>query len=263
MVTRVFRARNILVVFCLLTLLSCRSGSDAETLRVAVAANMREPLEEIAKQYARSGQSPPELISGSSGKLATQIREGAPYDLLVSADTTYPNTLYRENLISEPPEIYAHGQLILWSPKRGTLTDLKQLQGPDFGPIAIANPRMAPYGRAALEVLEYLDAGIVKKRHLVTGESIAQVNQFIVRGSVEAGFTALSTVGPNRLHEKGRFLLIPQDWYTPIAQSACILTHSGNSGREARSFYDYLFSSEAREILREYGYVVPDPMPVP
>lgn len=255
--------RFLLVSITLIIQIGCRVDHGETTLRVAVAANMREPLEEIAKQYARSGGRPPELISGSSGKLVTQIREGAPFDLLVSADTIYANTLYRENLVSEPPEIYAHGQLILWSLKRDTLADIRQLEDSNFGSIAIANARMAPYGRASMEVLEYLDAGKLMNRQLVTGESISQVNQFIASGSVAAGFTALSTVRSKRLKEKGSFLLIPQGWYTPIAQSACVLTNSGETGREARKFYKYLFSGEAREILEEYGYVVPDLTPVP
>ncbi|SFR31473.1 molybdate transport system substrate-binding protein [Robiginitalea myxolifaciens] len=256
-------AGYMLVLTTLFALLGCRNDQNPQRIRIAVAANMREPLEEIAGKYAAAGGLPPQLISGSSGKLVAQIREGAPYDILVSADTTYPNTLYRERLISKPPKIYAQGQLILWSMNPEIPADLKRLQDPDFGPIAIANPRMAPYGRAALEVLKGLDSGRVNQRELVTGENISQVNQFIASQSVVAGFTALSTVRSPRLSEKGSHILVGQELYTPIAQSACLLENSKEVREEAEKFFAYLFSKDAREILEEYGYVVPDQMPYP
>ncbi len=250
-----------LVLTTFLTFIGCRTDQHTQPLRIAVASNMREPLEEIALKYAAAGGLQPQLISGSSGKLVAQIREGAPYDILVSADTTYPNTLYRERLISNPPEIYARGQLILWSLDPEEPAHLNRLQDHNFGPIAIANPRMAPYGKAALEVLERLDSGRVNQRELVTGENISQVNQFIASKSVVAGFTALSTVRSPKLHEKGSYILVGQELYTPIAQSACLLENSKEVREEAEKFYAYLFSKDARAILREYGYVVPDQTP--
>ncbi|MFM1877442.1 MAG: hypothetical protein RLZZ241_308, partial [Bacteroidota bacterium] len=187
------------------------------------------------------------------GKLAAQIREGAPFDVFVSADMHYPESLSREGLGRGTPKVYAYGSLVLWSADREIDTTFEVLSHPEVRHIALANPQTAPYGNAAIEVLQnlgYLDS--VSNR-LVYGESIAQVNQFMYSGAAELGFTAKASVLSPPMEAKGYWRELPPNLYTPIAQGVLLLNRTQNQS-QAKTFFDYLLSSEATDILKRYGY---------
>ena len=198
-------------------------------------------------------------IIGSSGKFVSQIENGAPFDLFLSADMDYPDALYRGGLTHTAPKIYVYGTLVLW-----TFSDLDLSKGvdvlnqPSVKKVAIANPKTAPYGRQAVNVLKYFKLyGAVSKK-LVYGESIAQVNQFITTGSGDVGFTAKSVVLAPNMKEKGKWVEVDKDAYEPIAQGVIILKYAEQHNLSAaQKFYEFLFSEQAKEIYQKYGYILP------
>ena len=246
-----------LVGFLLLFLLSCRAEKKEDPLRIAVAANVREAMLEITAAFQDQTGFQCEVISSSSGKLAAQIREGAPFDLLVSADRSYPEALQREGLAEEPPRVYALGKLILWSAVAEKSPEIEDLLSPGIRHIAVAQPEIAPYGKATREVLKYYDLEQELESRLIFGESIAQVNQFVSSGAAAYGFTSLSTVRARPFKGQGYWLEIDPRAYSPIEQAVCLLRPDDKPSAGAMEFYTYLFSDSAREILESYGYDLP------
>jgi len=191
----------------------------SDSIRIAAAANMQYALVEINKAFTTKFNIKTELIFSSSGKLTAQIIEGAPYDILLSADLKYPNSIYQKGLSRSKPEIYASGQLVLWSMNED-IQSLQKIAEPSIKHIAIANPKTAPYGKAAIECFQ--NAGILKEIEdkLVFGESISQVNQFILSHSADVGITAKSAVLSNQLQGKGNWIDINNNQYHVIDQAA-------------------------------------------
>ena len=241
----------------LILLVSCRSEKKEEPLRIAVSANAREAMLEITAAFQDQTGFPCEVISSSSGKLAAQIREGAPFDLLVSADRSYPEALEKEGLVAEPPRVYALGKLILWSAVADTSPDIEELLSPHIRHIAVAQPDIAPYGKAALEALRHYELDQDLESRLIYGESIAQVNQFVSSGAATLGFTSLSTVRAKPFKGQGHWQEIDPRAYRPIEQAVCLLRPDGKPSAGAMEYYTYLFSDSAREILESYGYDLP------
>ena len=182
----------------LLILFGCGSPSKQELI-IAVASNTQFAMEEIASDFRDRTEINCELVVSSSGKLTAQIKEGAPFDLLVSADMKYPEELYLSG-ISNKPTIYAYGKLVIWSVSDDLQPSLQELTTGSVRHIAVANPDIAPYGATAVELLEKHGIYHEVKDKLVFGESISQTNQFILSGAAEIGFTAKSVVvsGPAR-----------------------------------------------------------------
>ena len=240
----------ILLFFFPLTLL-------AQPLRVAVAANAQFVMEQVKTAYQKKTGTPMELIVSSSGKLTTQIQQGAPYDIFLSADMEYPQTLYKAGLTTAAPVIYAYGSLVLWTMGNLPLTtDLKVLLDPAVRHIAIANPATAPYGEAAIAYLNYRKRLNSIKPKLVYGESIAQVNQYVLTGAAEVGFTAKSVVLDPSLKQRGHWIDLPATGYSPIAQGVVILKRTGQLS-VAQRFVQFLRSPDARRILQQFGYRSP------
>ncbi|NNF18161.1 MAG: molybdate ABC transporter substrate-binding protein, partial [Flavobacteriaceae bacterium] len=192
---------------------------------------------------------------GSSGKLTAQIREGAPYDLLVSADMRYPRELEKLDLLAGEPRVYAYGTLVIWTNRPGIEPSLKALSDPGIDHIAIANPLTAPYGRAAIEVLK--EAGIYDQisHKLVYGESVAQASQFIRSGASEAGITAKAVVLSAHVAGIGKWADLDPKKYSPIEQGVACLRNSAQPDA-AMAFSEFLFSPEAGQILKKFGYSV-------
>jgi molybdate transport system substrate-binding protein len=236
---------------------ACKGEKQEVLIRIAAAANVREALEEIAEDFRKQTGYACEIVSGSSGKLTAQIREGAPFDLLVSADQEYPAALHREGFTAEPPKIYALGQLVLWSASAAEAPTLEDLKAPETRSIAMAQPDIAPYGRAAREALK--SHGLYKslRPKLIYGESIAQVNQFISSGAADYGFTSLSTVRSRQFGGQGHWSEVDRAAYQPISQAACLLKSGGDQRAGAIEFYTYLFSGAARHVFEAYGYQTP------
>ena len=245
---------RVLCLYCVLWLSSCGNADSDRILTIAGASNMQFALEEILVAFTAQTGVPCRMVTGSSGKLTAQITEGAPYEILISADVKYPDKLFREGLTLGPPRVYAYGKLVLWTTLEGIDPDLKALSRDEIRYIAIANPKTAPYGLAALEVLQNnnLDSALGEK--LVFGESIGQVNQFIRSGSAEIGFTAMSVVSASQFENIGSWAALDSMQYSPIEQGVVVIRQEDAEGEKALLFRDFLFSDAARSILRKYGY---------
>jgi molybdate transport system substrate-binding protein len=240
-------------LFLLLLWGACHRDSP-ESLHIATAANMQFAMDELTEAFSSQTGTDCEVIISSSGKLTAQIREGAPYDVFVSADMKYPQVLYEGGFTYGSPQIYAYGQLVLWSMQENQNLDWENLSRPGIKHIALANPKTAPYGRAAQEALRFhrLEEGLADK--LVFGESIAQTNQFITSKAAEVGFTAQSVVMSPAMKGKGKWRPIDPAIYQPIAQGIVLLKNGAEKKQQAEKFLSFLLSEKGKEILLTYGY---------
>ncbi|QDK80241.1 molybdate ABC transporter substrate-binding protein [Spirosoma sp. KCTC 42546] len=228
--------------------------AHCQPLRVAVAANAQFVMEQLKVAFQKKTGIEVESIVNSSGKLTTQIQQGAPYDVFLSADVDYPQTLHKAGLTVDAPLVYAYGSLVLWTRSDLPLTaDLTILSDPAVRHIAIANPATAPYGEAAVSFLKSKKLLEVVQPKIVYGESIAQVNQYILTGAAEVGFTAKSVVLDPSLTKRGHWLDLPTTGYSPIAQGVVVLKRT-SLPKEARQFMAFLRSPAARRILQQFGY---------
>ena len=240
---------------CLTALLLLLSGGSlrAETLQVAVAANFAAPMQEIAALFEKNTGATVLLSVGSTGKFVTQIRNGAPFDLLLAADQTSPASL-RDQAVAGSQFTYAVGALVLWSASEGIVdAQAAVLKQGHFAHIAIANPQQAPYGSAAMETLTALKLTEALMPKIVQGESIGQTYTFVATGNAEVGFVALSQVWRHHRIQSGSVWLVPQQFYTPLRQDAILLKH-GEHNAAALALMVFLKSAAAREIMTDYGY---------
>ncbi len=250
-----------------LTFVSCISilgaiwaqPARAETLSVAVAANVQYAFDDLRTTFTQQSGIAITPLYASSGKLTAQIQNGAPFDLFVSADMEYPEALHRAGLAMSAPKIYAYGVLVLWSMQNLDLSKgIALLADKTIRKIALPNPQVAPYGREALRAIQSskLSESVIPK--LVYGESIGQASQYIFSGVVDAGFTAKSVVLSTEMQGRGRWVEIDPQLYTPIAQGVVILK-SGHTAhpKAAQLFFDFLCSDTARAIFTRYGYRLP------
>jgi molybdate transport system substrate-binding protein len=235
--------------------------SLAEELRVAVASNFYSTIKVIAEQFelktadSSDQQHKVILIPGSSGKHYAQIINGAPFDIFFSADTERARLLEQsERAESGTRFTYALGKLILWS-SMDNYVDLKGdvLKSKDFRYLAIANPKLAPYGKAAEEVLKSLNIWTDLGGRIVRGENIAQTFQFVSSGNAKLGFVAYSQIKSLDLSISGSFWEVPQSIYSPIEQQAVLLRDSAL----AREFLSFVKSDESLSIIYESGYGLP------
>lgn len=243
--------RFIAISLCYLLLLST---ARAEEVYAAVAANFTATMKEIVTQFEKSSGHTVTLSFGSSGKLFAQIQNGAPFQVFLSADQAKPDALEKAGLsVAGNRFTYAVGALALWSTKPGFANDDTHLQSGDFNKLALANPKLAPYGAAAMEVLDALKLKKATEPKWVMGESIAQTYQFVRSGNADLGFMALSQIMDKGKVEEGSSWIVPAEFYSPIRQDAVLL----NSAREsagAKALLAYLRSNEAHAIIRAHGY---------
>ncbi len=225
------------------------AGAGAEPLRIAVAANFTAAMQVLGERFEQLSGQPLSVSYGSTGKLYAQILQGAPFDVFLAADQQRPRLLYQRGLAGQP-FTYATGRLVLWSAKRGEALGAQTLKVGGFHKLAVANPKTAPYGAAALSVMRALGVAERLRRRLVTGESIAQAYQFVASGNAELGFVALAQVV---LTDAGHYWLIPQDLYPPIHQDAVALARGGDKPAAAE-FLAYLRTRAARAVIERYGY---------
>jgi len=239
--------------------LVCALPARAETLTVAVAANVQYAFDDLRAAFTKQTGIPVKPIFGSSGKFTAQIQTGAPFDLFVSADMEYPEALHRAGLATSAPRVYAYGTLVLWSMKDIDLSKgLALLADKGIRKVALPNPQVAPYGREALRALQSAKLAEIVGPKLVYGESIGQASQYIYSGIVDAGFTAKSVVLSPEMQGKGKWVEVDPRLYTPIAQGAVILKQGQAAHpKEAQLFFDFLFSGQARAIFTRYGYRLP------
>lgn len=223
-------------------------------LTIATAANMQFAMNALVEAYEAETGTDCEIILGSSGKLTAQIQEGAPYDLFFSADTKFPEALQASGNTIGEPVIYAQGQLVLWSMKENWLVSLDHLGSEEVSHIALANPKTAPYGLAAEQTLKDLNLYEALKSKFVFGESISQVNQFIISQAAEVGFTAKSVVLSPNMSKQGNWVSLPDSLYAPINQAMVILQNDRNLDAEARKFVEFVLSEKGQGILQRFGY---------
>ena len=241
-------------LFLILLTFGCKKDNSSK-IAIATAANMQFAMKELSQAFTNQSGINCDIIISSSGKLTAQIKEGAPYDLFVSADMKYPEDLFQSGFTTKKPEIYAFGKLVLWSIKKGLKPNIHQLTDEQIKHIALANPKTAPYGQAAVDVLNHYHLFEKVEKKLVYGESISQTNQFIISGSAQVGFTAKSVVLSPKVQGKGQWTPIDESSYTPIAQGVVILKKDIPS-ENAEKFYSFLFSDRSKEILKKFGYLV-------
>lgn len=227
----------------------------AEELTVAVASNFAVPMREIAAAFEQTSGQRVRLAFGSSGKFYAQIRSGAPFQVFLSADQSKPKALEEAGLAVPGSRFtYAVGALALWSRNADLIQGGPQiLQQGSFRKLALANPRLAPYGAAAVEVLERLDAVEATRARWVRGENIAQAYQFVASGNAELGFVALSQIIADGKVTVGSSWLVPAGMHQPIRQDAVLLTR-GAASEGARALLDFMRSERARAVIAAYGY---------
>ena len=237
-------------------MVSCTALADEA--HIAVAANFASPAKRLADEFRNRTGHRLALSSGSTGKFYAQIRSGAPFDAFLSADDETPLRMEKENLaVTGNSFTYAIGRLALWSPKTGFVDpEGAVLRTNAFNRLAIANPRLAPYGAAAKSTLEKLGMWPALQAKLVQGENIAQTYQFVSSGNADLGFVAFSQLRESREPGAGSYWLVPQRFHAPLRQDAVLLTR-GENNSAARSFLEYLRSAPARELIRAYGYELP------
>ena len=239
----------------LLGLLILAQSVRADELQVATAANFAAPMEQIATDFAKATGHKVVVIAGATGKLYAQIRNGAPYAVLLAADEQTPRKLEEEGLAVVGQRFtYAIGKLVLFSSTPGFVdAGGEVLKAGKFRHLALANPKTAPYGAAAVEALHALGQFEAVQSKVVEGESIGQTFSFVVSGNAELGFVALSQLGSGDSRVRGSWWLVPQSLYAPIRQDACLLT-KGADQPAARAFLEYLRSENARALIRAHGY---------
>jgi molybdate transport system substrate-binding protein len=240
-------------------ILGCISTqATAQQIQVAVAANFAAPAKSLAARFERQSGRRVTLSTGSTGKFYAQIKNGAPFDVLLSADEETPARMEKEGLaVLGQGFTYAVGKLALWSPQAGLVDGRGEvLRTESFRRLSIANPRVAPYGAAAQEVMEKLGVWGALQPRLVLGENIAQAYQFVSSGNAELGFIAYSQIREPGKVTAGSFWLVPQALYAPIRQNAALLKRA-ESSQGARELLAFLRSSPARELIQAYGYELP------
>ena len=237
-----------------LSLLFSVSAHAAE-VSVAVAANFTAPMNAIAAEFAKDTGHQAKPSYGSTGKFYAQIRNGAPFEILLSADDETPAKLAQEGLADPASRFtYAIGTLVLWSAKPGVVdAKAEVLKRGQFNKLALANPKLAPYGKAAIEVLTGMGLLDTLAPKFVQGENIAQTWQFASTGNAELGFVALSQVMKDGKIGSGSGWIVPAKLHTPIRQDAVILT-AGKGNVAAEALMKYLKSDKAKAIIKAYGY---------
>lgn len=226
----------------------------ADEARVAVAANFSRPAEMLAEQFELLQPHEIELVFGSSARFYAQVQNGAPFDAFLSADLEKPQLLTEEGLAAaDSLRAYAIGRLVLWTAEPSLEIDSESLAANGGGKIALANPRLAPYGLAARETIDNLGLGDQLADSLIMGENISQAYQFVATGNAPLGFIALSQVGRNGVIEQGSGWLVPAELHSPIRQYAVLLNEENAA---AGAFLEFLRGPEARRIIYSFGYAM-------
>lgn len=235
--------------------LGLSASAFAEEVQVAVAANFTAPMKAIAANFEKATGHKVVLSFGSTGKFYTQIKNGAPFDVFLAADDTTPEKLEKENgTVAGSRFTYATGKLVLWS-SRPDVVDAKGdvLKKNTFTHIALASPKLAPYGQAAVETMNKLGVYDTLQPKFVQGESIAQTFTFVSTGNAELGFVALSQVFEDGKLKSGSGWIVPANLHQPIRQDAVILT-KGKGNKAAAELAAYLKSEPAKSVIRSFGY---------
>ena len=238
-----------------LAALALSVAARADVVHIAVAANFTAPAKALAEVFARTTGHEAKLSFGATGASYTQIKNGAPFDVFLAADDERPLKLEQEGDTAPGTRFtYATGQLVLWSAKPGFVDDKGEvLKGGNFKKIAIAAPKVAPYGAAAVETMEKLGLTAALEPKLVTGESIGKAYSFIATGNAELGFVALAQVLDGGKLTSGSMWVVPAKYHAPIVQDAVILKRAAGNAA-AKAWMDLLRAPQTKQFIRSYGY---------
>ena len=236
------------------------SAAQAEEVAVAAASDLNFAIKELIAEYEKQSGHHVKLSLGSSGNFYAQLQQGAPFDLYFSADIGYPKKLEEAGLtVRGTLYRYALGRVVLWAPKTSPLDVAKGLgvlRDPGIRKIAIANPKHAPYGRAAVAAMEHAQVYADVKDRLVLGENISQAAQFIESGACDVGIIALSLAMAPAMKSAGNYWEIPADNHAPLEQGAVIMKQSKNQ-EVARQFLEFMKGARGQEIMTRYGFTLP------
>ncbi|VVP97556.1 Molybdate-binding protein ModA [Pseudomonas fluorescens] len=228
---------------------------QADEVQVAVAANFTAPIQAIAADFEKDTGHKLVAAYGATGQFYTQIKNGAPFEVFLSADDTTPEKLEKEgDTVKGSRFTYAVGTLALWSAKEGYVDDKGGvLKKNEYQHLSIANPKAAPYGLAATQVLEKLQLTEATKAKIVEGQNITQAYQFVSTGNAELGFVALSQVYKDGKVSSGSAWIVPASMHDPIKQDAVIL-NKGKDNAAAKALVEYLKGPKAAAVIKSYGY---------
>jgi molybdate transport system substrate-binding protein len=255
-------ARWLLVAVLFLVALPTNASRAADIPTVAAASDLQFALPEVAAAFGAETGREVELAFGSSGNFVRQIRQGAPFQMFLSADEAYVEELVRAGLTVDAGDLYAVGRIVIVVPKGsrlladGTLQDLSAaLEEGRVERFAIPNPDHAPYGRRAEEALRHAGLWTVLKDRLVLGENVSQAAQFAMSGNADGGIIAYSLALSPEVSKLADYALITDDWHNPLRQRMVLLKGAGET---ARMFYEFMMSEPARAILDRHGFKLPD-----
>lgn len=242
-------------IFSLLLLASLANPAFADEVKVAVAANFTAPMQKIAVEFEKDTGHKALVSTGATGAFYAQIKNGAPFEIFLSADDETPAKLEAEGAgVKGSRFTYAIGRLVLWSAKPGFVDARGEvLKKGDFNKLALANPKTAPYGSAALEVMKKLGVQEALQPKIVQGENISQTFQFVSTGNAEVGFVALSQVWQDGVLKSGSAWVVPADQYSTIRQDAILLA-KGEGKPAAEALLKYLKGDKAKAVIKSYGY---------
>ena len=248
------------VVIFLVTWLSDIATAD-EKILVAAASDLNFAMDEICSAFEKANPGIKVDVSyGSSGNFFAQIKQGAPYDIFFSADASYPALLEEEGLaVKDQRGLYAVGRIVLWISKKSALNPqegLNMVLEPELKILAIANPKHAPYGRAAEEALRYYGVWDKVKEKLVFGENISQTAQFVQTGSADAGIIAMSLAVSPSMADSGKYLIIPTESYSRLEQGYAVLQR-GKDKSSVKTFLAFAQGKHGKKILSDFGYILP------
>lgn len=245
---------NRLLFVLLAAAVGLASRANAEDVSVAVAANFTAPMQQIAAEFEKDTGHKVVGSFGATGKFYAQIKSGAPFEVLLAADDETPAKLVKEGVgVAGSQFTYAVGKLVLWSAKPGVVDDKGEvLRKGNFEHISLANPKLAPYGAAAIETMKALDVHDALQPKFVTAENITQAHQFVSTGNALLGFVALSQVLRNGKIE-GSAWLVPGNLYQPIRQDAVVL-EKGKGKPAAEALMKYLQGDKAKAVIKSFGY---------
>ncbi|WP_373000818.1 molybdate ABC transporter substrate-binding protein [Sulfurimonas sp.] len=241
----------------LILLLLGISVVNAGTISIAVAANVSYAIEDLKREFNKTHpETKVRVTLGSSGKLTAQIKHGAPYHIFMSANMKYPQALYQEKIAITEPVVYALGSLAILSNKKRDLSDgIYILQSEEVSKVAIANPKTAPYGIAAMQAITNVRIENDVKSKFVYGESISQTVSYAVTAA-DVGIIAKSSLyssNMSKYKENENWVAVDTKLYTPIQQGIVML----KDDKEVKAFYDFILSDDAKKIFKEYGYLLP------
>lgn len=256
--------RLVLVVACLIGAVVASgvsvSSAASEELSIAAASDLQFALKDLVAEFENQSNTHVKLSLGSSGNFFSQIQNGAPFDLYFSADIDFPKKLEESgHAVAGTLYRYAIGRIVMWVPKHSKLDvsrGMEILLAPSIEKIAIANPKHAPYGRAAVSAMQHFRVHDLVKAKLVLGENVSQAAQFVESGASDIGIIALSLALAPRMKEAGRYWEVPMDAHPPIVQGAVVLKQARNP-EAARAFLEVVRSAQGQAVMMRYGFALP------